>query len=80
MFSKQCKAHLEEIEMGPIEHLLRAWKIGFTFLLLFPVMIIHGLAPRFFVTTATATKMCFLITYSNKRCVKFSVNEKFDYP
>ena len=53
MFSKQCKPHLEEIEMGPIEHLLRAWKIGFTFLLLFPVMIIHGLAPRFFVTTAT---------------------------
>jgi hypothetical protein len=38
--------------MGPIEHLIRAWKIGFTFLLLFPVMIIHGLAPRWFTTTA----------------------------
>jgi len=33
--------------------MLRAWKIGFTFLLLFPVMIIHGIAPRFFTTTAT---------------------------
>ena len=52
MFSKQCKAHLEEIGMGPVEHLIRAWKIGFTFLLLFPVMIIHGLAPRWFTTTA----------------------------
>lgn len=53
MFSKQCKAHLEEIGMGPIEHLIRAWKIGFTFLLLFPVMIIHGLVPGWFKTTAT---------------------------
>jgi len=53
MFSKQCKAHLDEVGLGPIQHLIRAWKIGFTFLLLFPVMIIHGLAPRFFTTTAT---------------------------
>jgi|TARA_B110000305_G_scaffold219598_1_gene260710 hypothetical protein len=53
MFSKQCKAHLEEIKLGPIAHLIRAWKIGFTFLLLFPVMIIHGLVPRWFTTTAT---------------------------
>ena len=53
MFSKQCKAHLEEVQLGPIAHMIRAWKIGFTFLLLFPVMIIHGVAPRFFTTTAT---------------------------
>ena len=53
MFSKQCKAHLDEVGLGPIPHLLRAWKIGFGFLFLFPVMIIHGLAPRFFTTTAT---------------------------
>ena len=53
MLSKQCKAHLEEVGLGPIPHLIRAWKIGFTFLLLFAVMIIHGLAPRFFTTTAT---------------------------
>jgi len=53
MFSKQCKAHLDEVGLGPIAHMLRAWKIAFTFLLLFPVMIIHGLAPRFFTTTAT---------------------------
>jgi hypothetical protein len=53
MFSKECKAHLDEVGLGPIQHLMRAWKIGFTFLLLFPVMIVHGLAPRFFTTTAT---------------------------
>tara|TARA_B100001287_G_scaffold72181_1_gene59725 strand:- start:2531 stop:2761 length:231 start_codon:yes stop_codon:yes gene_type:complete len=53
MFSKKCKAHLEEVDLGPIPHLIRAWKIGFTFLLLFPVMIIHGLAPGWFTTTAT---------------------------
>ena len=53
MFSKQCKAHLNDVGLGPIAHMIRAWKIGFTFLWLFPVMIIHGLAPRFFTTTAT---------------------------
>jgi hypothetical protein len=53
MLSKQCKAHLDDVGLGPIAHMLRAWKIGFTFLLLFPVMIIHGIAPRFFTTTAT---------------------------
>lgn len=53
MFSKRCKAHLEEVQLGAMAHMIRAWKIGFTFLLLFPVMIIHGVAPRFFTTTAT---------------------------
>jgi len=53
MFSKQCKMHLEEVGMKPIPHMIRSWRIGFTFLLLFPVMIIHGVAPRFFTTTAT---------------------------
>lgn len=53
MFSKACKAHLEDVGLKPIPHLIRAWKIGFTFLLLFPVMIIHGLAPGWFTNTAT---------------------------
>tara|TARA_B100000900_G_scaffold328319_1_gene288562 strand:+ start:497 stop:715 length:219 start_codon:yes stop_codon:yes gene_type:complete len=53
MFSKACKAHLEDVGLGRTAHLIRAWKIGFGFLFLFPIMIIHGLAPGWFTTTAT---------------------------
>tara|TARA_B100001175_G_C19047970_1_gene420608 strand:- start:294 stop:494 length:201 start_codon:yes stop_codon:yes gene_type:complete len=47
------KEHLEEVNLNYISHLIRAWKIGFNFLLLFPIMIIHGVVPGWFTTTGT---------------------------
>ena len=55
MFSKQCKAHLEEVEMTGWQHMKHALSIAFKMQLLVPVIIIHSIAPRFFKTTATDT-------------------------
>ena len=53
MFSKACKSHLEDVGLSYTAHLIRAWKIGFGFLFLFPIMIIHGIVPGWFTTSAT---------------------------
>ena len=55
MFSKQCKAHLKEVEMTGWQHMRHALGIAFKMQLLVPVIIIHSIAPRFFKTTATDT-------------------------
>jgi hypothetical protein len=55
MFSKQCKAHLEEVNMSGWQHMKHALSIAFKMQMLVPVIIIHSIAPRFFKTTATDT-------------------------
>ncbi len=55
MFSKECKAHLEEVNETPAEHLLFAVKTAVKLQLLVPVLLVHGVAPRFFKETASNT-------------------------
>ena len=55
MLSKQCKAHLEEVNMSGWQHMKNALGIALKMQLLVPVIIIHSIAPRFFKTTATDT-------------------------
>lgn len=53
MFSKQCKAHLEEVNETGLEHMVHALKAAAKLQLLVPALIIHSVAPRFFTHTAT---------------------------
>ena len=53
MFSKQCKAHLEEVGETRLQHLLYAVVIAVKLQLLVPVLLIHAIAPRFFTKTAS---------------------------
>ena len=55
MFSKQCKAHLDEVGETGLQHMGKALKIAVKLQLLVPVVIIHSIAPRFFTKTATNT-------------------------
>ena len=65
MFSKQCKAHLEEVEMTGWQHMKHALGIAFKMQLLVPVIIVHSIAPRFFKTTATDTMKRIINDQSN---------------
>ena len=53
MFSKQCKAHLEEVGETGLQHMKAAFKTAVKLQLLVPALIIHGVAPRCFTHTAT---------------------------
>jgi hypothetical protein len=53
MFSKQCKAHLEEVGETGLQHMGKALKIAVTLQLLVPVVLVHAVAPRFFTKTAS---------------------------
>jgi hypothetical protein len=53
MFSKQCKAHLDEVGETGLEHMKQAFKVAVKLQLLVPALVIHGVAPRFFTHTAT---------------------------
>lgn len=55
MFSKQCKAHLNEVGETGLEHMKQAFKVAVKLQLLVPALLIHGVAPRFFTHTATDT-------------------------
>jgi len=55
MFSKQCKAHLEEVGETGLQHMWYALKVAVKLQLLVPALIIHSVAPRFFTTTASKT-------------------------
>ena len=55
MFSKQCKAHLDEVGETGLQHMRQAFKTAVKLQLLVPALIIHGVAPRFFTKTATNT-------------------------
>jgi hypothetical protein len=55
MFSKQCKAHLDEVGETGLQHMGKALKIAVKLQLLVPVLIIHAVAPRFFTKTASDT-------------------------
>ena len=55
MFSKQCKAHLEEVGETGFQHMWYALKVAVKLQLLVPALIIHSVAPRFFTTTASKT-------------------------
>jgi len=55
MFSKQCKAHLEEVGETGLQHMLHAFKVAVKLQLLVPALIIHGVVPRFFTKIATTT-------------------------
>ena len=53
MFSKQCKAHLEEVGEPALQHMMRATKAAIRLQLVVPALLIHGVAPRLFVHTAS---------------------------
>ncbi len=55
MFSKQCKAHLDEVGETGLQHMRQAFKTAVKLQLLVPALIIHGVAPRFFTKTASNT-------------------------
>jgi len=55
MFSKQCKAHLAEVNETGLQHMGKALLIALKLQLLVPAVIIHSVAPRFFTKTATNT-------------------------
>ncbi len=53
MFSKECKAHLEEKGETGLEHMKAALKTAVKLQLLVPALVVHSVAPRFFKDTAT---------------------------
>ena len=53
MFSKQCKIHLEEVGEIGLEHMKGAFKAAIRLQLVVPALLIHGIAPRLFVNTAS---------------------------
>lgn len=55
MFSKQCKAHLDEVGETGLQHMRQAFKTAVKLQLLVPALIVHGVAPRFFTKTASNT-------------------------
>jgi hypothetical protein len=65
MFSKQCKAHLEEVGETGLQHMGKALKIAVTLQLLVPVVLVHAVAPRFFKKTAS-TAMKDIVKDRNK--------------
>ncbi|MDC1446407.1 DUF6356 family protein [bacterium] len=46
MFSKECKSHLKEAEMGPLEHAKFAMGIALELQLAVIAVTIHSFAPR----------------------------------
>ena len=46
MFSKECKAHLEEAGMGPLQHAKFAMGIALELQIAVIAITIHSLAPR----------------------------------
>ena len=57
MFSKRCKAHLEEVGETGLQHMGKSLAVAVKLQLLVPALIIHAIAPRFFTKTATNTMM-----------------------
>tara|TARA_B110000977_G_C10625546_1_gene318018 strand:+ start:292 stop:498 length:207 start_codon:yes stop_codon:yes gene_type:complete len=53
MFSKQCKAHLEEVGETGLQHMKGAFKAAIQLQLVIPALLIHGVAPSLFVNTAS---------------------------
>ena len=53
MFSKQCKAHLEDKGETGLEHMAIALKTAVRLQLLVPALLIHSVAPRCFTNTTT---------------------------
>jgi len=53
MISKQCRAHLEEVNETAFAHMLQSFKTALLLLVCIPMLIIHGVAPRFFTHTTT---------------------------
>jgi len=53
MISKQCRAHLEEVNETAIQHMLQSFKTAGLLMLCIPMLIIHGFAPRLFTHTTT---------------------------
>ncbi len=55
MFSKKCKAHLEDVGETGLEHAKGAVKAAIKLQGLVPILLIHAIAPRLFINTATNT-------------------------
>ena len=53
MFSKQCKAHLEDVGETGLQHMIVALTTAIKLQLLVPALLIHAVAPRFFTNTAS---------------------------
>jgi len=55
MLSKQCKLHLEEVNMTAFQHMRHALVIAFRLQIAVFAVIIHSIGPRFFKTYASDT-------------------------
>tara|TARA_B100000497_G_scaffold121923_1_gene152362 strand:- start:677 stop:883 length:207 start_codon:yes stop_codon:yes gene_type:complete len=55
MLSKQCKAHLESVNMTGWQHMRHALSIAFRLQITVFVVIIHSIGPRWFKTYASET-------------------------
>ena len=53
MFSRKCKLHLKEVNETALQHAYSAIKTAIKLQLLVPVLLLHAIAPRFFVHTAS---------------------------
>ena len=63
MYSKECKLHLEQVNMTRWQHFRHAISIAFRLLIGAIAVFLHGFAPRWFKTTATDT--CVAIAKEN---------------
>lgn len=53
MFSKKCKQHLKDTDMGRIEHMFFALSVAVELSMAVVALIIHSVIPRFFTTYAS---------------------------
>lgn len=53
MFSKKCKDHLKDADMGRIEHMFFALGIAVELMAAVIALIVHAFMPRFFTTYAS---------------------------
>ena len=65
MYSKQCKLHLEEVNMTRWQHFKHAISIVWRLKLAAGAVLIHAFAPRYFKTYAT--DVCNAIATENKK-------------
>ncbi|MDB4330990.1 DUF6356 family protein [bacterium] len=55
MLSKQCKLHLESVNMTGWQHMKHALSIAFRLQVVVLAVIVHSIGPRFFKTYASDT-------------------------
>ena len=53
MISNACRAHLKQVNETGLQHMFHSYKTAFLLLICIPMLLIHGIAPRFFTNTTT---------------------------